>query len=381
MTRVLLVMDGTGTGGAETSMAAIAPLLRTYGIEVEVAYFHERSGARERFLAGGIRLQRVVLARSRLGTIWRLKRLIKELQPDLVHTMVFEADITGRSAAFFARVPVVSSIISDIYSEDFIGAALSYRKVRLGQILDALTAQLVDSFHAVSLHTASSVPPRLGARRKPVRVIYRSRDLTSFTELPADERSAVRESLGLTADERLVLVVARHAHAKGIDTAIKAVRHWLAASPSTRLLIVGNFGEVTVELEKLVRSLELDDYVSMVGHRNDIADLIGASDVLLCPSRWEGFPGAALEAKLCGRPIVASDIAPFRELAQVTDHSEFFLFRTNDPGDLASKIVEALMIDSRTSSAQLAAWKNRFGLEEGAAQFADFYHSMIELRG
>ena len=81
MIKVLAVMDGTGTGGAETSMAAMAPLMAENGVELEVAYFHDRSGAKEKFVEAGIPLHHVPPGRTRLATVWRLRKLIKERQP------------------------------------------------------------------------------------------------------------------------------------------------------------------------------------------------------------------------------------------------------------------------------------------------------------
>ncbi len=142
MIKVLAVMDSTGGGGAETSMAAMAPLMIEHGVELDVAYFHERDGVKDQFLEAGIRLHHVLPGRSRLVTVWRLRRLIKEVQPDLVHTMVFEADIIGRTAAFIARVPVMSSIINEMYGPDQLASVPHAWKLRVAQSADIATAAL-----------------------------------------------------------------------------------------------------------------------------------------------------------------------------------------------------------------------------------------------
>ena len=90
-------------------------------MELEVAYFHDRPGAKEKFIEAGIPLIHVPHGRSRALTVWRLRRVIKERQPDVVHTMVFEADIIGRTAAFLAHVPVMSSIINEMYGPAQLG--------------------------------------------------------------------------------------------------------------------------------------------------------------------------------------------------------------------------------------------------------------------
>ena len=150
MIKVLAVMDGTGTGGAETSMAAMAPLMAENGVELEVAYFHDRPGAKEKFLEAGIPLHHVPPGRTRLATVWRLRKLIKERRPDLVHTMVYEADIIGRTAAFTARVPVMSSIINEMYGPEQLAAVPHPWKLRVAQAADIATARFVTRFHAIT---------------------------------------------------------------------------------------------------------------------------------------------------------------------------------------------------------------------------------------
>ena len=70
-------------------MAAMAPLMAENGVELEVAFFHDRPGVKNQFIDAGIPLIHVPHGRSRPLTVWRLRRVIKERQPDLVHTMVF----------------------------------------------------------------------------------------------------------------------------------------------------------------------------------------------------------------------------------------------------------------------------------------------------
>lgn len=378
MIRVLVIMDSTGAGGAETSMAALAPWMRGLGVELEVAYFVDRDGVRDRFVEAGITLWHVRPGASRIVTVSRVTNLIRKRQPDLVHTMIFESDVIGRPAAFLARVPVISSIISDIYSDEFLSAAPSRLRIRLGQLLDAMTAQLIDGFHAVSIHTATNVPRRLGARRKPVTVIYRGRDLSSFQSIEYDERTLIRSGLGIELDTKLLVLVCRHAHMKGIETAIQALHIGGGKLGSAHLLVVGAYSGITSELKKLIKTLRLEGRVHMIGHQQEVARLMGASDVALCTSLWEGFPGSALESMLCGLPLVASNIPPLRELAAVTDPSGVLFFRSGDPSDLASQLKIALEIEAATRAK--SDWRGQFSAEAAADRFAQLYYAVVARR-
>jgi glycosyltransferase involved in cell wall biosynthesis len=73
----------------------------------------------------------------------------------------------------------------------------------------------------------------------------------------------------------------------------------------------------TVEAEVDARGLA--SFFRFAGTRDDVPALLHAADVVVLPSHWEGLPGVVLEALASGRPVVASPIAPVREIAGYTD--------------------------------------------------------------
>src|SRR4051812_42694368 len=111
--RLLYVIDSLARGGAEASLAAMAPGLIDRGVELHVVYLHEADAFRSQLETAGARV--VSLAptrsgRSRFQNVATTARLVRELRPDLVHTTLFEADIAGRPAARLVKTPVVSSL-------------------------------------------------------------------------------------------------------------------------------------------------------------------------------------------------------------------------------------------------------------------------------
>ncbi len=163
--RVMAVVDSTSGGGAETSLAAMAPHLIDAGVDLQVAYFHDREGVKERLDAAGATLFHVPPGSNRLVTIHRLRKLIRAQRPDLVHTMVFEADIAGRTAAFLSRTPVVSSIINEMYGPEHESTVSSKLGFRLAWLSDAATARFVRRFHAITETVADVMAPRLRVDR------------------------------------------------------------------------------------------------------------------------------------------------------------------------------------------------------------------------
>ncbi|HJQ75544.1 MAG TPA: glycosyltransferase [Gaiellaceae bacterium] len=130
------------------------------------------------------------------------------------------------------------------------------------------------------------------------------------------------------APERLVLAVGRLVEQKNHELAIRAI----AQVPGATLAIVGD-GPLRPQLERL--AAELGAEVIFTGVRPDARALMGAADVVVMPSRWEGLPLSALEALASGTPLVATNVRGLREL--VTD-GENALLVPEEPEALAAAL-------------------------------------------
>jgi len=99
-------------------------------------------------------------------------------------------------------------------------------------------------------------------------------------------------------------------------------------------------------------------------HRDDVDSLLAASDVFIFPSRFEGLPGALIEAEAAGLPVICSDIENNREVAK--ENKNALYFKVNDAKTLA-KQMNKIILDSemRTTMGResLLIHKNKFQLE------------------
>jgi glycosyltransferase involved in cell wall biosynthesis len=101
--------------------------------------------------------------------------------------------------------------------------------------------------------------------------------------------------------------------------ALRTVRRLLDADPSWRMVCIGDQladatpgykSEVLLEQQRL----EMEPFVSFVGHRRDVPEIIAACDVLLFTSVREGFPNVVLEAMACGTAVVSTDYSDVRRI-------------------------------------------------------------------
>jgi glycosyltransferase involved in cell wall biosynthesis len=202
---------------------------------------------------------------------------------------------------------------------------------------------------------------RLGWLVRP-EVVY-----TSETDRRGDGRRLLRTHvvpLGIELDRflavlsrpggRVIGTVARLAEQKGLRYLLEAVPLVLGRYPDARFVLVGE-GEAREELEALANALGVEDTVTFVGHRDDVAAELAAFDVFAFPSLFEGLCLAVIEAQAAGVPVVATPVGGIRET--VVDGETGLLVPTCDARSLAAAIVR--LLDDDELSARVATEARR----------------------
>ncbi len=140
-------------------------------------------------------------------------------------------------------------------------------------------------------------------------------DIGGMNVASADEAAACRAELGAGPGDVLMLNVGRLDPLKGQDVLIRAFAAADFGQRRTKLAIVGDVTSSTDRagivyldrLRQLVTDHKLSDRVKFVGWRNDIPQLLAASDMYVHSSYWEGLPLAMLEAMAAGKPVISTD--------------------------------------------------------------------------
>jgi glycosyltransferase involved in cell wall biosynthesis len=376
---LVYVIDSLAGGGAETSLAAVAPSLVGHGVQLHVVSLKPVLGVQEALRDAGATVTELQGSRR---TWWRqLHRVLEEQRPSLVHTTLFEADVAGRIAARLSRLPVVSTLANDSYGAphraEYAGRLF---RLRAAHLADALTARLAVRLHAISNHVADVMAARLRYPRERIDVIPRARDAAVLGLRTEHRRRCARQRLGVSADEYMVLTVARQEHQKGLDVLVGAAAGVLAEFSRARVVVAGRAGNATPSLRREHATIEGSERIEFLGPRTDVADLLCAADLFVFPSRREGFGSSLLEAMALECPIIASDLPPIRE---VVGENCAVLVPPEDADALRAAIVSTL---SRVDEAQRRATRarqrylERFTVEAVADQMVCFYERAIDHR-
>lgn len=303
--RVLYVIDSLAPGGAETSLAELTPGLIARGIELHILPLGRARDLAPRLEAGGAVLHEPAGHGGRVANIRSVLALTREIEPDLVHTTLYEADIAGRLAARIARVSSSTSLVNDSYNASHRREAPAVR-LAAAYALDRVSAFSARRFHAISTAIAQSLGPRLGISPDRIDVIPRGRDPQHYPFRSGDVRRLTRHSLGLEDGTPVILAVGRQEPQKGLQHLLRAAHLVATEYPGVVVLIAGREGRATRELQSVAAESAAD--IRFLGHRTDVPDLLSAADVFCFPSEREGFGGVLIEALAVGCPIVGSEI-------------------------------------------------------------------------
>ena len=316
----------------------------------------------------------------------RLRRLMQNNRPDLIHTHLWAANVIGRVAGRLSRIPVVSSIHNPDHEPDAWddGAAVNPMKRRLAQSMDRWTAGFgCDRLVAVSEYVRRSAHQRLGLPLDRIDLLYNPIDVDQFHPTSSGKRQGAIQTLGelgLPEGSVILLNVARVSPQKGLLYAIRALPAVMEKYPEAHLVSVG----ATVDqywlshLKAEASSLGVADHAHFLGTRRDIPDLLRGCDLFVFPSLYEGLGISLIEAMATGRPCIASQAGPIPEV--IRHGVDGRLVPPADAQALADEICSLLANEEerkRLGEAAAASVLERFHPETAARKLESIYESVL----
>jgi predicted dehydrogenase/glycosyltransferase involved in cell wall biosynthesis len=169
---------------------------------------------------------------------------------------------------------------------------------------------------------------------------------------PAARGGEASRRLWALGEGPVLLMAARFAEQKGHELLLAAMPAIRAVHPGVTLLLAGA-GPLMADVARRIAACGLAGSVRLLGHRDDLPELMAAADLLVLPSRFEGLSLVALEAMAAGLPIVASD-APGN--AEMLEHGRSgWLAPAGDAAGFAGAVIEALSDRDRLRAVTVAA--------------------------
>lgn len=325
--KILMVITSLGVGGAEKVVTTLADQIVDMGHEVNIAYLTGEALIVPKNKSVTVINLEVKSFRSLTGGYLKLRKLIDNFKPDVVHSHLVHANILCRTMRLSTNIP---RLISSAHNTDEEGRTrfLAYR----------LTDRITDISTNVSDEAVEAFIQKKAVRRGRMLTLHNGISTTDFV-FSEQARSYIRSELGVTEGQQLILAVGRLNEQKDYPNLLSAISHISPKFRNIKLAIVGD-GPQLNELKKYVNSLGLNNKVDFLGIRTDIPSLMSAADVFTLSSAWEGFGLVVAEAMACNRVVVATDCGGVKEV--VGDAG--FLVPPKDSRKLAATLELALSL-------------------------------------
>ncbi|HEY0970493.1 MAG TPA: glycosyltransferase [Gemmatimonadales bacterium] len=368
-TRVLLLIDHLGSGGAQAILADIVSMADRGRFQFVVGYYFGSSMYTERLREAGAQVLHLGAGGGKL-TAWlhalvpaRLVRLVRSFEPDVVHVHTHTAPVVHTLLArlVHSRARTVFTMHANLWQ-------LGSRWQRYLRCTLPRFDRVVTEFDGSDAEVAELRVPRTAVRH----IAFGAR----VRAVSSDRVAAVRERCGAGQGDLLLVSVARLSPDRLLDRFIRAMPYIRASIPGTRLALVGD-GTAEPELRALVADLGLEECVRFLGRAEDPMPYFHAADIYLTMSvaRSCEVGIAGWQAMLCGAPVLA--IEPESDGAATEWPACGFLRKVWHPDDLVPELV-SLLGDRGPRESLAAAGRRHAELHQSSEAMVEAYYRLYE---
>lgn len=305
---VLQLSAPTALAGAERVMLTFLNNFNRQILSVSVASYLNLNQQDNLFTKAvaqcNIPFHKILIGRNNLlAELWQTINLIKTNHVDILHTHGYRSDISGFFAAKYAGIPIVSTIH---------GWTPISRKLRAYEALDRWCLKRFDKVFCVSnvIYTALI---QSGFSDNHLHYLHNAVD--SVAGNSSYDSGQLREEMGCTPQDTLILSVGRLSPEKGLKILLWSFKEKYSDTKNVKLIIAGD-GPQRSELEEIVKEIKIAEQVVFTGHRDNIQDYYKVANLFVMPSLTEGFPMALLEAMQAGLPVIATKVGGIPDIIE-----------------------------------------------------------------
>ena len=300
-----------------------------------------------------------------------LRQLVKEMRafrPHVLHTHTAKAGVLGRVAAKWAGV---GSATVHTFHGHLLHGYFSPVKTRAVVQVERALARRTDRLVAVGEQVRDDLLAVGIGRSDQFAVIPPGLELP-----PARARNAVRAEFGLDPDAPVVAFIGRLTAIKRPDRFIEVVQQIHSERPDVQFLVAGAGDRVEI-IREASRTLP----ITHLGWRDDVQDVLSASDMVLLTSDNEGTPLSLIQAALSGLPVVATDVGSVHD---VVVRGETGILTSPQPSELSAAVLRLVSHSREADRMGLAAAERSralYGVGRLAADHASLYAAIARDHG
>ncbi len=337
--KVVHIIIDLNVGGAELMLKRLI-LQQQTGPTIEhiVISLTDRGTLGDELSRNGIHIEALGMRSSIsvLSCFFQLRRRLKALHPDIVHTWMYHSDLLGGLAA---RTLGLRNIIWCVRSTD-----INKGGSKLTLLIRKICAALSDYIPAKIIYAANAsrkVHENLGYKHSRSQVIPNGFDLSRL-EASDEQADTLRKYFKIQDGQRVITTVGRYSPVKDHITFINAAAQLARSDKALRFLMVGRgLSADNLALMNAINQTDCADQFILAGERNDIPCCLKISDIFCLHSVTEGFPNVLGEAMAMGVPSVTTDVGDAAFLIGM----EQYVVSAKQPSQLAQCIHKLLDMD------------------------------------
>lgn len=322
-------------------------------------------------------MQRIPNFKSDREAYRKIKDIIKEFNPDIVHTHASKAGALGRKAAFACKVPVVIHTFHGHVFHSYFGKL----KTTIFKIIERKLAKKSTGIIAISdiqkkeLSGIHNICPA-----DKIKVIPLGFDLNKFHDNIEEKRKLTREKYEIKDDEIAFAIIGRLVPIKNHDLFLDALEIVLKkTNKKIKVFIVGD-GESRNHIKERVKHL-IKNYqcsITMTSWILDVGTFNAGMDFICLSSNNEGTPVSLIEAQASNLPVITTDVGGVRDV--VKENITGFIVPKGDELKFAEKMLLLIEnLDLRTEMSK-NGWKfvrEKFHYTRLVKEMEDYYNTLL----
>jgi glycosyltransferase involved in cell wall biosynthesis len=393
MTKVLRIINRFNLGGPTYNVAYLTKYISPEYETLLIGGAKDTSEESSDFIVENLGLKPVIVEEMKreihLGNDYRaykkIKQIIHEFKPDIVHTHASKAGTLGRLAASSCKVPVIVHTFHGHVFHSYFGKLtttfyknierfLAKRSSAIIAISDKQKQELVD-IHRI-------------CKGEKVHVVPLGFDLSKFRENMEEKRKIFRSQYNLEEDELAISIIGRLVPVKNHSLFLQAIKKVSErTSKKIRAFIIGD-GEIRNELESKAEELNLSFSDGKKGEKTTITftswireiDIaLAGSDIVALTSFNEGTPVSLIEAQAANKPIVSTNVGGIENV--VSEGGTALLCENNNIDQFTDALFELIENDSLRSAMAEKGWlhvKEKFHYTRLIKDMENLYSGLLK---
>lgn len=393
MKRILRIVNRFNLGGPTFNAAYLTKYLYPEYETMLIGGIQEDDEESSEFILNNLGIQATILPEMRrsingLGDIQayrKIKSIIKEFKPDIVHTHASKAGMLGRKAAFDMNVPIVVHTFHGHVFHSYFNTLKTKTFIQIERYL----ANRSDAIIAISDAQKIELSEVFGiAKANKIKVIPLGLDLNRFMTNQDEKRAVFRRENHLDDDEIAIAIVGRLVPIKNHQLFVKAIAESKRITgKKIRAFIVGD-GQTRTQIEDLAHKLNL--VISPNGTTTLKPDIRFSSwiknvdyvyagvDIVALTSLNEGTPVSLIEAQAAGKPIVSTNVGGIKDISM--EGNSALLCDSQDEKQFIDNLVQLInnpeLREKMRNSAQDFIMK-KFDYHRLVSDISDLYSDLL----